>query len=103
MTPALILWQSGNFADPAALTVALASCLFVLGAANAMFRRDALFRVMGVVLVLAAAALNFVAASGAKGVHGHAFAIFLAVECAALAIIAAALLAARSRAGRDGR
>ncbi len=100
---AILLLQTGGIADLTALVFAIAGGLFVLGAATALFRRDPLLRVMGVVMVFAAAALNLVAASGLRGIHGQAFAIFLAVECAALSVMAVAVLAARNQSGKDGR
>ncbi len=81
----------------AALVFAIAGGLFVLGVAAVLFRRDPLLRMMGLVMVLAAAALNLVAASSLRGAHGQAFAIFLAVESVATSLTAVAVLLARAR------
>ena len=101
--PAALL-QGNTLPDLASATFVIAGGLFVLGAVTAVFRREPLIRLMGVVMVFAASALNLVAESGLKGAHGQAFAIFLAVECIGLSLTCVAVLAGRSRylAGKDG-
>jgi NADH-quinone oxidoreductase subunit K len=68
--------------------------LFVLGIVAVLTRRNALYVLMGVELILNAANLNFVAFGrfGGYGIDGQMFAIFVIILAAAEAAIALAIV-----------
>lgn len=72
--------------------VALAAALFVIGAAGAIVRRNALVLLMGVELMLNAANLVFVAYAKQYGeASGHAIAFFVMAVAAAEAAVGLAI------------
>ena len=72
----------------------VAGVLFVLGVTAILTRRNALYVLMGVELILNAANLNFVAFArfGGYGLDGQMFAVFVVVLAAAEAAIALAIV-----------
>ena len=71
------------------------SCaLFLLGVATILTRRNALYVLMGVELILNAANINFVAFArfGGYGMDGQMFALFVVILAAAEAAIALAIV-----------
>lgn len=74
----------------------VSAILFTLGLLTVMTRRNAVAVLMGVELILNAAALNFVAFSRyvEGGVGGLVFAVFVIVMAAAEAVIALAIVLA---------
>jgi len=74
--------------------LAVSGALFVLGLATIVVRRNALYVLMGVELILNAANLNFVAFGrfGGYGLDGQFMALFVVVLAAAEAAIAMAIV-----------
>jgi NADH:ubiquinone oxidoreductase subunit K len=74
--------------------LAVSGVLFLLGVATILVRRNALYVLMGVELILNAANLNFVAFArfGDHGLHGQMFALFVIILAAAEAAIALAIV-----------
>jgi NADH-quinone oxidoreductase subunit K len=72
----------------------VASLLFVLGLVTVATRRNAVAILMGVELILNAAALNFVAFSRFShgGIAGQVFSLFIILLAAAEAVIALAIV-----------
>lgn len=72
----------------------VALILFLLGIYTCLTRTNAIAILMGVELILNAAALNFVAFShfGSGSIEGHIMALFIIVLAAAEAVVALALL-----------
>ena len=81
----------------------LSALLFTLGLVTAATRRSAVAILMGIELILNAAAINFVAFShySQGSVTGHVFAIFVIVLAAAEAAVALAIVLAVFRAFRS--
>jgi len=105
----MLLLQDAATSAPAAAPAALASAglagslgsylavsavLFLLGVATILVRRNALYVLMGVELILNAANLNFVAFArfGGYGLDGQMFALFVVILAAAEAAIALAIV-----------
>jgi len=76
--------------------LALSAVIFCLGLYNVMTRRNAVGVLMGIELILNAAAINFVAFShyGGTPVAGSMFALFIIVLAAAEAAVALAIVVA---------
>jgi len=74
----------------------LSAVLFTLGLITAATRRNAVAVLMGIELILNAAALNFVAFAhyGNGKISGHVFAVFVIVLAAAEAAVALAIVLA---------
>ena len=74
--------------------LAVSGVLFLLGVATILVRRNALYVLMGVELILNAANLNFVAFArfGGYGLDGQMFAVFVVILAAAEAAIALAIV-----------
>ena len=74
--------------------LAVSGILFLLGVATILVRRNALYVLMGVELILNAANLNFVAFArfGDHGLDGQMFALFVVILAAAEAAIALAIV-----------
>lgn len=74
--------------------LAVSGVLFLLGVATILVRRNALYVLMGVELILNAANLNFVAFArfGGYGLDGQMFALFVVILAAAEAAIALAIV-----------
>jgi NADH:ubiquinone oxidoreductase subunit K len=74
--------------------LAVSGVLFLLGVATILVRRNALYVLMGVELILNAANLNFVAFArfGDHGLDGQMFALFVVILAAAEAAIALAIV-----------
>ncbi len=74
--------------------LAVAGVLFLLGVMAILTRRNALYVLMGVELILNAANLNFVAFArfGGYGLDGQMFAVFVVILAAAEAAIALAIV-----------
>jgi NADH:ubiquinone oxidoreductase subunit K len=74
--------------------LAVSGVLFLLGVATILVRRNALYVLMGVELILNAANLNFVAFArfGGHGLDGQMFALFVVILAAAEAAIALAIV-----------
>jgi len=74
--------------------LAVSGVLFVLGLATIVVRRNAIYVLMGVELILNAANLNFVAFArfGGHGLDGQLFALFTIILAAAEAAIALAIV-----------
>ncbi len=72
----------------------VSSLLFLLGVATILTRRNTLYVLMGVELILNAANLNFVAFArfGGYGIDGQMFALFVVILAAAEAAIALAIV-----------
>jgi NADH-quinone oxidoreductase subunit K len=83
-----------GFAGSLASYLAVSSILFLLGVATILVRRNALYVLMGVELILNAANLNFVAFArfGGYGLDGQMFALFVVILAAAEAAIALAIV-----------
>lgn len=81
---------------PLAVTTALA--LFLLGLFTCLAKTNAIAILMGIEIVLNAAALNFVAFAnrGFIAVDGHLMALFIVVLAAAEAVVALAIILAIS-------
>lgn len=76
--------------------VALSALIFCLGLYNVMTRRNAIGVLMGVELILNAAAINFVAFAhyGGSTVAGQVYTLFIIVLAAAEAAVALAIVVA---------
>ena len=74
--------------------LAVSGILFLLGVATILVRRNALYVLMGVELILNAANLNFVAFArfGDHGLDGQMIALFVVILAAAEAAIALAIV-----------
>jgi len=74
--------------------LAVSAVLFLLGVATILTRRNALYVLMGVELILNAANINFVAFArfGGYGMDGQMFALFVVILAAAEAAIALAIV-----------
>ena len=74
--------------------LAVSGVLFLLGIAAILTRRNALYVLMGVELILNAANINFVAFArfGGFGIDGQMFALFVVILAAAEAAIALAIV-----------
>ncbi len=83
-----------GFAGSLGSYLAVSSILFLLGVATILVRRNALYVLMGVELILNAANLNFVAFArfGGYGLDGQMFALFVVILAAAEAAIALAIV-----------
>ena len=85
---------SAGLAGSLASYLTVSSILFLLGVATILVRRNALYVLMGVELILNAANLNFVAFArfGGFGLDGQMFALFVIILAAAEAAIALAIV-----------
>ena len=94
--PALATIGLGHF-------LVLSALMFALGLLTAATRRSAVAILMGVELILNAAALNFVAFShyGRGAITGQVFAVFVVVLAAAEATVALAIVLAVFRGFRS--
>jgi len=83
-----------GFAGSLASYLVVSGILFLLGVATILVRRNALYVLMGVELILNAANLNFVAFArfGGYGLDGQMFALFVIILAAAEAAIALAIV-----------
>jgi NADH-quinone oxidoreductase subunit K len=83
-----------GFAGSLASYLTVSGILFLLGVATILVRRNALYVLMGVELILNAANLNFVAFArfGGYGLDGQMFALFVVILAAAEAAIALAIV-----------
>jgi len=83
-----------GFAGSLASYLAVSGILFLLGVATILVRRNALYVLMGVELILNAANLNFVAFArfGGYGLDGQMFALFVIILAAAEAAIALSIV-----------
>ena len=83
-----------GFAGSLGSYLAVSGILFLLGVATILVRRNALYVLMGVELILNAANLNFVAFArfGGYGLDGQMFALFVVILAAAEAAIALAIV-----------
>jgi len=83
-----------GFAGSLASYLVVSGILFLLGIATILVRRNALYVLMGVELILNAANLNFVAFArfGGYGLDGQMFALFVIILAAAEAAIALAIV-----------
>jgi len=90
-SPAL---AGAGFAGSLGSYLAVSGILFLLGVATILVRRNALYVLMGVELILNAANLNFVAFArfGGYGLDGQMFALFVIILAAAEAAIALAIV-----------
>jgi NADH-quinone oxidoreductase subunit K len=72
----------------------VSAILFLCGILTLLTRRNAIYILMGVELILNAASLNFVAFSryGGLGIDGHIFAIFIIILAASEAAVALAII-----------
>jgi NADH-quinone oxidoreductase subunit K len=72
----------------------VSSVLFLCGILTILTRRNAIYVLMGVELILNAANLNFIAFSrfGGFGIDGHIFAIFIIILAASEAAVALAII-----------
>jgi NADH-quinone oxidoreductase subunit K len=72
----------------------VSAILFCCGLLTILTRRNAIYILMGVELILNAANLNFVAFSryGGLGIDGHIFAIFIIILAASEAAVALAIV-----------
>ena len=68
--------------------------MFLFGVLTILTRRNAIYILLGVELILNAAGLNFVAFSrfGAFGIEGHIFAVFIIILAASEAAVALAII-----------
>ena len=103
IAPLLVAMQAAETAQPVATAgvsgslssyLAVSGVLFLLGVATILVRRNALYVLMGVELILNAANLNFVAFArfGDHGLDGQMFALFVVILAAAEAAIALAIV-----------
>ena len=90
-SPALV---SSGLAGSLGSYLTVSGILFLLGVATILVRRNALYVLMGVELILNAANLNFVAFArfGGYGLDGQMFALFVVILAAAEAAIALAIV-----------
>lgn len=74
--------------------VAVSAALFAIGVVAIVSRRNVLYVLMGIEMILNAANINFVAFSryGAGGLDGQMFAIFVIILAAAEAAVALAIV-----------
>lgn len=88
------LLEGARFAGSLSSYLAVSGVLFLLGVATILVRRNALYVLMGVELILNAANLNFVAFArfGGHGLDGQMFALFTIILAAAEAAIALAIV-----------
>lgn len=88
------LLEASRFAGSLSSYLAVSGVLFLLGVATILVRRNALYVLMGVELILNAANLNFVAFArfGGHGMDGQLFALFTVILAAAEAAIALAIV-----------
>lgn len=88
------LLEASRFAGSLSSYLAVSGVLFLLGVATILVRRNALYVLMGVELILNAANLNFVAFArfGGYGMDGQLFALFTVILAAAEAAIALAIV-----------
>ena len=91
-TPAVL--AASGLAGSLGSYLAVSGVLFLLGVATILVRRNALYVLMGVELILNAANLNFVAFArfGGYGLDGQMFALFVVILAAAEAAIALAIV-----------
>jgi NADH:ubiquinone oxidoreductase subunit K len=82
------------FAGSLSSYLVVSGALFLAGVATILVRRNALYVLMGVELILNAANLNFVAFArfGGYGLDGQMFALFVVILAAAEAAIALAIV-----------
>ena len=92
--PASPALASAGLAGSLASYLTVSGILFLLGVATILVRRNALYVLMGVELILNAANLNFVAFArfGGYGLDGQMFALFVVILAAAEAAIALAIV-----------
>ncbi len=85
---------AAHFAGSLSSYLLVSGALFLLGVATILVRRNALYVLMGVELILNAANLNFVAFArfGGYGLDGQMFALFVVILAAAEAAIALAIV-----------
>ena len=85
---------AASFAGSLSSYLAVSGILFLLGVATILVRRNALYVLMGVELILNAANLNFVAFArfGGHELDGQMFALFVVILAAAEAAIALAII-----------
>lgn len=85
---------SASFAASLSSYLAVSGVLFLLGVATILVRRNAIYVLMGVELILNAANLNFVAFArfGGRGLDGQMVALFVIILAAAEAAIALAIV-----------
>jgi NADH-quinone oxidoreductase subunit K len=83
-----------GFAGSLESYLVISCALFLLGVATILTRRNALYVLMGVELILNAANINFVAFArfGGYGMDGQMFALFVVILAAAEAAIALAIV-----------
>ncbi len=74
--------------------IAVSAALFALGIVTIITRRNILYILMGIEMILNAANINFVAFNrfGANGLDGQMFAIFVIILAAAEAAVALAIV-----------
>jgi NADH:ubiquinone oxidoreductase subunit K len=86
--------ESARLAGSLSSYLVVSGLLFLLGVAVILVRRNALYVLMGVELILNAANLNFVAFArfGGHGLDGQMFALFTIILAAAEAAIALAIV-----------
>ncbi len=86
--------ESARLAGSLSSYLVVSGLLFLLGVAVILVRRNALYVLMGVELILNAANLNFVAFArfGGYGLDGQMFALFTIILAAAEAAIALAIV-----------
>ena len=74
--------------------VAVSAALFALGIVAIVVRRNVLYVLMGIEMILNAANINFVAFAryGGNDLHGQMFAIFVIILAAAEAAVALAIV-----------
>lgn len=72
----------------------VSAILFLCGVLTILTRRNAIYILLGVELILNSASLNFVAFSryGGLGIDGHIFAIFIIILAASEAAVALAIV-----------
>ena len=89
-----VAMAASGFAGSLSSYLAVSGILFLLGVATILVRRNALYVLMGVELILNAANLNFVAFArfGGYGLDGQMFALFVVILAAAEAAIALAIV-----------
>ncbi len=86
--------EAARLAGSLSSYLVVSGLLFLLGVAVILVRRNALYVLMGVELILNAANLNFVAFArfGGYGLDGQMFALFVVILAAAEAAIALAIV-----------
>lgn len=85
---------AARFAGSLSSYLVVSGAMFLAGVATILVRRNALYVLMGVELILNAANLNFVAFArfGGYGLDGQMFALFVVILAAAEAAIALAIV-----------